>query len=99
MELNSRHKLFPCPAEQPVDAKQFERIFWELMTLFRPTMEDVVGEIVRERLAQHMELARMMLQEVDELSREVRERLGIDRSDKATVGLSNRGTEIDETRG
>ncbi len=99
MEFDSRQKLFPSPNEESVDATLFERIMQEVIVRFRPTLEDVVGEIARERVAQQLELSRMMLQEVDELSREVRERLGIDRRDKATTNLSSGGTEIDETRG
>jgi hypothetical protein len=99
MELDSKKKLFPCPADQSIDAAQFERIFWELVALFRPTLEDFVGEIVRERLSQHMELARVMLQEVDELSREVRERLNIDHRDGAMAEWSKRNGKIDETLG
>jgi hypothetical protein len=88
VELDSRQRLFPSPGEEPVDAALFERIVREVMARFRPTLEEVVGEIARERLAQQMELARTMLQEVDELSREVRERLEIDRRNEAAAAGS-----------
>jgi hypothetical protein len=99
MELDSEKKLFPCPADQSIDAAQFERIFWELVALFRPTLEDFVGEIVRERISRHTELARVMLQDVNELSREVRERLNIDHRDGAMAEWSKRNGKIDETLG
>ena len=88
MEFDSRKRLFPSPDEESVDATLFERIIREVIARFRPTLEDVVGEIARERVAQQMELSRVMLQEVDELSKEVRERMDIDRRDDATAAGS-----------
>ncbi len=85
MELDSRHRPLPVASEEPVDVQLFERIVREVMARFRPTLEDVVGEIARERLAQQMELARTMLQEADELSKEIRERLEIDHRGGAAV--------------
>ena len=99
MELDSRQKLFPSPAEESVDATLFERITREVIARFRPTLEDVVGEITRERLAQQMDLARVMLQEVDELSREVRERLDIDRDGEADADWWKRGGNRGGTEG
>jgi hypothetical protein len=85
MELDSRHRPLPVADKEPVDVQLFERIVREVIARFRPTLEDVVGEIARERLAQQMELARTMLQEADELSKEIRERLEIDRREWAAV--------------
>ena len=85
MDFDSRQKLFPSPVDEPVglDTTQFERVVGEVLARFRPSLEDLVGEIARERLSQQIDLARVMLQEVDELSREVRERLDIDRDGEA----------------
>ena len=100
MEFDSRQKFFPSPVDEPVgmDATQFERIVREVLTRFRPSLEELVGEIARERLAQQMELSRVMLQEVDELSREVRDRLDIEHRDEATADWSKRVGKIDNTR-
>lgn len=79
MELGSKDTFFPSLDDKPVDpdATEFERIVREVLARLRPSLEDIVGAIARERLSQYMELVRMMLQEVDELSREVRERLEV----------------------
>ena len=99
MELDSGQRLFSGPAAQSVDATHLERIFWELIALFRPTLEDIISEIARERLVQQMDLARMMLQEVDALSREVRERMDIGQLDHATPDGAEVNRKIGQSHG